>query len=186
MSCLLTAHYQYLSFSQRAILHFMRFASISLLPAAAGCFLAATRLLAAALVLPGGLPDPEPVVSQQNPVSGRASIIGKWLLCTTQRVTPYKKPSQLTRADTSFITANACTEVVFQAQGRGHAGIGTKQHAFTWRQQGDSLTIRYGRVADAARLQGGTYKMSVRALPSSFLTQLALSTTGRTTYFLMQ
>jgi hypothetical protein len=169
----------------------MRFAPVFLLPAAAGSFLAAGRLLVGPVVLPGGVADLRPVLHQQQLVSSPAPLVGRWVLCTTQWVTLSKKLSQLTRADTSFLSANVCTEVVFQADGVGHAGLeNSEQYTFAWRQQGDTLTITYAGSPDVTRLTGGRYKMRFRSLPPSGttprLTELALSTARRTTHFLLR
>jgi hypothetical protein len=149
--------------------------------------LTATHLLGwAALLL-----WPVFVWGQQPLATSPAATVGNWDLCATRWVKSFKKSAKTFRADTTILTANVCTEVVFQADGTGHAGLANgEQHAFTWRQQQANLTIAYLGAPSATRLSGGTYKVKLVDIPPRrqqppFL-QLELSTLQGETHLLLK
>jgi hypothetical protein len=117
--------------------------------------------------------------------------VGKWSLCATRWINSSKKSTRSFRADTTSLTANVCTEVVFQADGTGHAGlVNGEQYAFTWRQQQANLTITYLGSPSATRLSGGAYKVKLVDIPPRrqqppFL-QLELSTLQGGTHLLLK
>jgi hypothetical protein len=147
--------------------------------------LIATRLLGWAALLLG----PVFAWGQQPLSTSPRATVGNWSLCATRWVNLSKKSATSFRADATILTANVCTEVVFQADGTGYAGLANgKQYAFTWRQQQATLTITYRRSPSATHLSGGAYKVKLVAIPPQrqqppFL-QLELSTLHGETHLL--
>lgn len=123
------------------------------------------------------------VWGQQPLATGSAATVGKWSLCATRWVNSSKKSAISFRADTTILTANVCTKVVFQADGTGYAGLANgEQYTFTWHQQQANLTITYLGSPSATRLRGGAYKVKLVAIPPrqqqpSFL-QIELASRG--------
>jgi hypothetical protein len=147
--------------------------------------LTTTRLLGWAALLVG----PVFAWGQQPRSTGPRATVGKWSLCATQWIDSSKKSTRSFRTDTTILTANVCTEVVFQANGTGYAGLANgKQYAFTWRQQQAALTLTYLGSPSSTRLREGAYKVKLVAIPPQrqqppFL-QLELSTLQGETHLL--
>lgn len=128
--------------------------------------------------------------SAQLPQTKSQGVTGAWTLCASADFVPVRKGAPphtrsggVTISGWTTSMANVCTEVVFQANGTGYAGLtGAKKHFFRWQQHAGILTVTYLKpaAAKATRLEGSKYKINFGVLPAHgdnpALTELALST----------
>ncbi len=146
------------------------------------------RLRGQSLLMTGwiatGLSGPPQATGALLPRTESPDVTGAWTLCASVAFVPARKgapPYTLSGWVTTM--ANVCTEVVFQANGTGYAGLtGGKKYAFTWQRHAGTLTVTYPEpaAATATRLGRGEYGVTFGVRPADgdtpAFTKLVLST----------